>query len=689
MGSSPRRTAGRLARVAAVVAGTVLGLAGCVSMPSSGPPNSLAVNQADTGQGPDYVGLYAAPPGPNWRPEDIVRSFLFASASYYTAGGIVRQYLTPQAQKTWNPGRSVTVSQHWAVSLPVFSPLGHGDQQATITVTGPVQATLNASGQQLYSSASQGNGAGAQPSAPASGPCAGQVDCYPFTLVKSAGQWRISKPADSLLLDQSDFLRAWQPQDLYFFDTSRKVLVPDSVFVPLGTSENDLLTKLAAALQQPPTAWLAGVTAQVFPRHITLGSVLADGNTAIVNLKGTLTAADREAVSNYVMAELVWTLTSASAGHSTIQSVQLNINGTESGLPVSRAQEEAYDPYPSRAASFTYVDSTGAVQSLCGLAQNAVIGSPVPVFSRSGRSRVAGCGTSASTATPSSPAATTSQTPAGQGTQARQGTSARPGAPGKQGTAGKPGQSNYSMAAVSPDGKYVAAVSANRDAVYAGPGPLGGVGSLTKLGGPSSDITSISWDRRGDLWVVSSGLIWMVPIGGRAQQIGFYENVSALSVAPDGVRVALILAGQNGSGSGLQLAAINMNATSNDQDGRPGGQFSGPTIGRSIPLGPGITNSTAVAWYDADRLVVVTKSGTDSELEVVPVDGRAASQQMAAMQTPAGVSVSSIAAANAQNAVVVGLSNGQLEGSAGFEGPWQSAGQGYQPIYWIPPASSN
>jgi hypothetical protein len=686
MGSTPRRTAGRLARAATVVAATVLGLAGCVSMPSSGPPNSLTVNQADTGQGPDYVGLYAAPPGPNWKPEDIVRSFLFASASYYTAGGIVRQYLTPQAQKTWSPGRSVTVSQHWTVSTPVFSPQGHGDQQATITVTGPVQATLNASGQQLYSSATQGSGAGAQPSAAASGPCAGQVDCYPFTLVKSGGQWRISKPADSLLLDQSDFLRAWQPQDLYFFDTSRKVLVPDSVFVPLGTSENDLLTKLAAALQQPPTAWLAGVTAQVFPRHITLGPVSADGNTAIVNLKGTLTAADREAVSNYVMAELVWTLTSASAGHSTIQSVQLNINGTESGLPVSRAQEEAYDPYPSRPASFTYVDSAGAVQSLCGLAQSAVIGSPVPVFGHSGQSRVAGCGTSAPTATPSSPAATASQAPGRQNTAGQQGTA------GKQGTPGKPGQTgttnSYSMAAVSPDGKYVAVVSANRDAVYAGPGPLGGVGALTKLGGPGADITSISWDRRGNLWVAASGTIWMVPISGKAQQIGFYENVSALSVAPDGVRVALIVAGQNGSGSALQLAAININGTANDQAGRPGGQFNGPAIGRPIPLGPGITNSTALAWYDADRLVVVTKSGTDSELEVVPVDGRAASQQLAAMQTPADASVSSIAAANAQNAVIVGLSNGQLQGSAGFEGPWQSAGRGYQPVYWIPAASS-
>ena len=45
---------------------------------------------------------------------------LFASASYYTEGAVVRQYLTPSAQKAWNPGGAVTVSQHWTVNPPVF-----------------------------------------------------------------------------------------------------------------------------------------------------------------------------------------------------------------------------------------------------------------------------------------------------------------------------------------------------------------------------------------------------------------------------------------------------------------------------------------------------------------------------------------------------------------------------------------
>ncbi len=84
--------------------------------------------------------------------------------------------------------------------------------------------------------------------------------------------------------------------------------------------------------------------------------------------------------------------------------------------------------------------------------------------------------------------------------------------------------------------------------------------------------------------------------------------------------------------------------------------------------------------------MVADKNGSGSELQEVPVDGRPASQQLAAVQAPPGVTVASIAAGNAANVVVVALSDGQLEASAGFEGPWQRIGPGAEPAYWIPPA---
>ncbi len=640
----------------------VLSLAGCVNMPSSGPPSSLPVNQTDAGQSQDYVGPFASGPGNDWSPQEIVQGFLFASASYYTDGGVVKQYLTPQAAKSWNPGGSVTVFRNWPVTSRPVPSSGH-DQQTTVTVSGQVQATLNGSGQQLYASVAQGNSPSSQSTANGRS-CAQARNCYSFTLVKSASQWRIANAPNYLLLDQSDFERAWEPQDLYFLDASKHVLVPDSVFVPLGTSETDLLNKLAAALLTGPAAtWLAGSTVNVFPSHTSI-NVTPVGPTAIVNLKGKLTQSDQAALP-YVAAELVWTL--ASVSQSPIQTVLLQVNGSQWGTAGAESPKTpaiaAYNPYPSEATSFSYVDGNGVAQSACGGTQNAPIGPRMPIFGPAGRGEVAGCAATAPTAPSTS--------------------SAQPKTSGKANRPAKPGKT-YSMVAVSPDGKDMAAVSA--DGTQLSIGPVGDQEALKSVPLEKSMITSISWDRQHELWLTQGGVVYVVPLDTDKPTTADSDgNVTALSVAPDGVRVAMIV--QDAAGSQLQMAAINPNGSLTEQPVPHGTQVGSPTLGTPVPLGPDITNPTALAWYDADNLVVVAKSGAGSELEEVPVDGRPASRQLAVVPTPPHVTVASIATGNTQNVVVVGLSNGQLEVSAGFEGPWQGVGPGYEPAYWIPPAS--
>lgn len=644
-----------------MLAVAVLSVAGCVSMPSGGPSNTLPANQNDTGQNQDYVGPFPAGPASGWNPEQIVQGFLFASASYYTASAIAAEYLTPAAAQTWNPGGSVTVFHTWNVSPPRLSA---NRQQAVLTVGGQVKATLNGNGQQLYASAAQG--------AQSAQSCqsGGQAACNQFTLVKSAGQWRIAKAPSTLLLDESDFERAWEPQDLYFFDSTRRTLIPDSVFVPLGTSQTDLLNKLAHALQAPPASWLAGSTASVFPPGVKI-NVTADPPSATVNLVGTHVPTDQATLS-YMLAELVWTLTSPSVSQSAIQSVVLEINGSPvfpQGTQQNRETTENYDPYPSNPASFTYVDSAGVAQSRCG--QTAGIGTAVALFGHSNGGQLASCPSAAAvTATPS---ATASAPPARPGHAAK---------PGKKNTA-----STFSMVAVSPDGKSVAAVSADHGTLSIG--SFGGHSPLKWEIGPGSAITAISWDRQDNLWVAQGGAIWKVPMNGKPAQITFPGNVTALSVAPDGVRVAVIVQESGSSTSKLELAAINRSGVSTSQQPTPHGNTqAGLVFGTPAPLGPGITNSAALAWYDADNLIVLERTGAASggQLAEVPVDGRAASQQLAGPPTPPGVTVSSIAAGNQANLLVAGLSNGQLEVSANFDGPWQSAGQGSQPAYLIPAA---
>ena len=46
------------------------------------------------------------------------------------------------------------------------------------------------------------------------------------------------------MLTQPDFAKVYRPQDLYFFDPTGQVLVPDAVFVPAGTSPTSLVTNL-------------------------------------------------------------------------------------------------------------------------------------------------------------------------------------------------------------------------------------------------------------------------------------------------------------------------------------------------------------------------------------------------------------------------------------------------------------
>jgi Lipoprotein LpqB beta-propeller domain/Sporulation and spore germination len=674
-----RQGKARLARLIGGLGVVVLGVAGCVSMPDGGPPNQYSVDQNDTGQGQDVVGPIPASPMPNASPAQIVQGFLFASASYYTVGSVAREFLTPAAQNAWKPD-SVTVFHTWNANDPLVLPAGHNKAQNTVQIYGQVQARLNGAGQ-LYVAAGPGNGLDAQPSQ-AAGACSangpGSDACYSFTLVKSDGQWRIQWAPPNLLVEENDFQRGWATQDLYFFDANRHVLVPDSVFVPIGTSESDVLNKLAQALLKGPAqaSWLSGATGgNVFPANV---SVTVQSNTpaALVYLRGTLTSAEQKALP-LMAAELVWTLTApSSVSQSQIQSVTLFVNGTQwnpnPNQQLERSTYEKYNPYPAMAAAFTYIDQHGVPQSRCGSTENATAGQATPVFGQAGAVTLAQCtASSPGAAASSSPAATQSATSGKQGADTHREES-------------KP--ATYSRVAVSPDGGYVAVVSAKGGMLSIG--AVGGHSSLKQVAGPLQDITSISWDRRDDLWLTENGNVMMVPAtSGKAYQITGLSGVSALSVAPDGVRVALLLE-QNVSGSNLELAAINPSGNESQQQ-VPGEHASGPTVGTPVPLGPGITGS-ALAWYDANDLIVLAPpsvANPTGELDEVPVDGRAGSSLPLPPTSP-GQTVQSIAAGNSANMLVAGLSGDQLAVSVSSEGPWQTlTSGGSQPSYWIQLAS--
>jgi Lipoprotein LpqB beta-propeller domain/Sporulation and spore germination len=634
----------RAVRQLSVAAAAVACVAGCVGMPDGGPPAAFGASAQATQPSALSIAPIPSQPQPGATPSQIVHGFLIASASGPSYAEIARQYLADPAGRAWNPSTSVTVFSGLNTVPRAVTPTGrHGPRQAVVDVSGVEQATFDGSGQYVWAQRQNQS-----------------FGRYPFNLVKVDGQWRITNPPRYRMLTATEFPLYYQAQDLYFFDPDDQVLVPDSVFVPLDIPPQALAKNLVEALiQGPRTAWLQDATdADVFPAGTTVLGVALSGPEAVVNLGGGMARANPH-VRAQVSAQLVWTLTGLPVGpSSSIESVELEINGTAwtpsaslcpadrgpGSLPTqTQADYECDNPYPAVPASFYYVGG-GQAWSRCAAesqARQGSIGLVVPLIARTGGFTSPNCA----------------------GGFAREGSAPPPAAQSRALPA-------MSMAAVSPDGKYLAVVSPGQDALYVGvrSGNATSFPATPRLVG--SDITALSWDRNDELWVVQGGGIFVVPISGKPAPVTFGgENVTDLSVAPDGVRIAVIV--QNGSNAELELAAIN-------SGGQPVGR---PTLQVSLtpgaPLGPGVTHPASLAWYDADDLIVLNAAAGGPTLWEVPVDG-----QRPVEQPPPPVNAVSITADGAANALVAGLAGGQLAVSAVPEGPWTTLNDpGQDPAY--------
>jgi hypothetical protein len=664
-----RRTGSRrLARLrgACLLAVVTVAAAGCVGMPQSGQVRTFSNKQADTVQNPESeIGLFPSGPQPNSSPAAIVQEFMTASASYPTDAPIVQEYLADPA-KEWSPGWSVTVLKTYIVkSRGMVRTTGpHGGERALVGVSGPVLATLNGTGQYVLASAQGGN----------------STQTYQFDLVKVGGQWRILNPPPTYrLVTETEFPQAYQSQDLYFFASSgtqnffassgarNPMLVPDPVFVPAGTSPAPLVSQLVTALRAgPSTTWLQGAANTAFPPGTKiLGAPLLSGATVTVNLGGTAASADTLTLER-ISAELLWTLAGPTASVSSIQSVELELNGKAWPPPSAPCQTgqaptpfqklasyECYDPYPSAPASFAYVGA-GQPWSRCGsesVAQDGNIGAVVSVFGRTGSASRGQCGGYVDPQPTTAPPHV-AQTPA------------------------------LSLAAVSPDGHFVAGVSPPPDqsTLYVGPAADGTAGAFATSQRLKNEpgITAISWDRADDLWVAQNDNIRVVPGNGTTKYPVVNPfggaQVTSLAVAPDGVRIAAIV--QTDSGAELELAAIERTGGSQvaGQRGSLGPTF---TIEPAVQLGPNLADPISLTWYNADTLIVLDAESTGNTLMSVPVDGVQATPLPV---TPGGVI--SITADNAANVLVAGLSNDRLEFSASIAGPWKDLGNGgLSPVY--------
>ena len=112
---------------------------------------------AAAARAPTIPQLIPAPPGKGWSPEQIVSGFLAASGSFVQHHAFARQYLAPQAARTWNPGQAVTVVSGEIQPKLVHQPKGKPEKAtgqpapnrktSSVKVSGVQVASISASGQ--------------------------------------------------------------------------------------------------------------------------------------------------------------------------------------------------------------------------------------------------------------------------------------------------------------------------------------------------------------------------------------------------------------------------------------------------------------------------------------------------------------------------------------------------------------
>ena len=583
----PRR---RTALVTGLVAAAALA-GGCSFIPSGTGPQPASAPGPPPGAGP-CCGLLVRGPQPDWSPEDVVTNFLLASAIHANDFRVARQYLTQSASRAWQPGKRVTILTKEPQVTPVQPHLAAPTNQ-TVLVAGQEQAILNSAGQYI----------------PAPGGKATDQPTEEFFLQKVKGLYKIAqisqggKVSRELLLTNDLFQLEYTPRNLYFYGLRNWKLLPYPVFVPI--QGKDPPVTLIDDLIKGPSGWLRGAAQSAFPlkSHVVLPIQVfpgpSGGRTAVVNI----------AVPGHVQgwqesrmaAQLVATLTSPVYSPPLFRAVTVKINGrpwqpsSGPGGALGLSASQRYIPHLLADAEAYYLAQDGVLRSLS---------------SGSDRSAVVTRGSGVA-------------------------------------------QVPLAKIAVSPGGGRLAGLAGPANTVYTGalvtgPSHRQSVEQLqAQLTGTS--FTSLSWDNSDDLWVVGTKghqqgvrvLITGQGPGVPVQLPDLHGPVTSLRVAPDGVRVAMIVG--EGTRAHLVLAAA-----MRDRAG-------GFRLTKAAPLGSALRGVSSLTWYDEDHLLVITRSGADSQYWEVPVDGN----KPTSLITLPGLTT--VTAAGPGHPIYLGLANGGLE----------------------------
>lgn len=527
-------TPGRRRRSRALVAAALLVVTvGCSALPESGPVRRDS--SAKTVE-PEDSTLFSAPgPGRGDSQVEVANGFLTAMTANPLTTSVARSFLTRSSQAAWNPTRATLVYQALTV----------GDASGAVV---PVRLS---DAQRLDS---RGGWLG----------MARRTESrLRLRMVREDGEWRIADPPDAVVIPEWYLEQHFRPFNLYFFDQTERVLVPDRVYVPRG---DQISSTLVRALLSGPGADVAPVTRTEFPpqTQLDLSVPVAPDGTAEVPFNDQLLKLSPQKLTRAV-AQLAWTLRQVPG----LTRLRLTVGDTAVPLPDGRrdfsVQEgDAFAPTVQ-----------GADDELFGLR----------------RGRVVGILDGAEEAVP-----------------------------------GPFGRRGYSLRSIGVglDGKAIAAVATDGGTVFVAPSPT--LGARTKQDNrvrrvyDGNNVLRPAYDLFGGLWLVDrtaagsrvvhiargrTTIVSIVGVSGR--------RVTAFVIARDGTRLVAVV---DGAGKGDRLLTASLMRSAD-------GTVSRATAAKEIEgLPSDLGDLRDVAWRSPNDLAVLgLPSKGRSEVAFVTTDG--------------------------------------------------------------------
>jgi len=305
-----------MSRVASHRAGWLVGgllltaaLSGCVTMPDSGAVQT--VPDAGNSNVDDEFQYNPQPPQLGETPTETVDHWFEPMTAKPVSTVVARQFLARAAAASWSPEDGILTYD--TATTP------EGYNKVRVKLFGVNR--LDGRGQWLGA------------------PTPDDVTVT-FPMAPEGGQWRITSAPDSLIVDEAWFETTYQPANLYFFDSSARMMIPEPVFLPRG---DQLATSLLHGLLLGPVH--ANLERSFLPTGASLDlavTVTADG-VAQVPMRG-VGALPADTVQ--LMADqLAWTLRQDPR----ITSIQILADGEPLVLPGGATEfgvdyGSSYDP---------------------------------------------------------------------------------------------------------------------------------------------------------------------------------------------------------------------------------------------------------------------------------------------------------------------------------------------------------